>query len=145
MPAQAKPRQRFDRSPHLAGTPAHMARNSVGEVAFRERTGTEDHMDGDEDARIRRRAYELWELEGRSGNPEDHWYRAEQDLRSGSTEPGSTPDPKSSPERSPEAQKFADQVEVATKSRKARSKQTGRAGATGTKKKAAESRRDPVH
>jgi Protein of unknown function (DUF2934) len=30
--------------------------------------------------RIRERAYEVWESEGRSGNPEDHWSRAEQEL-----------------------------------------------------------------
>ena len=30
--------------------------------------------------RIRERAYEIWESEGRCGNPKDHWSRAEQDL-----------------------------------------------------------------
>jgi hypothetical protein len=30
--------------------------------------------------RIRQRAYEIWENEGRTGNPEDHWFRAEQEL-----------------------------------------------------------------
>ncbi len=30
--------------------------------------------------RVRERAYEIWESEGRSGNPEDHWSRAEQEL-----------------------------------------------------------------
>jgi hypothetical protein len=30
--------------------------------------------------RIRERAYAIWESEGRSGNPEDHWSRAEQEL-----------------------------------------------------------------
>jgi len=30
--------------------------------------------------RIRERAYEIWESQGRSGNPEDHWSRAEQKL-----------------------------------------------------------------
>jgi hypothetical protein len=33
-----------------------------------------------QDERIRQRAYEIWESEGRGGNPEDHWVRAEQDL-----------------------------------------------------------------
>ncbi len=43
------------------------------------------------DDRIRQRAYEIWENEGRTGNPEDHWFRAEQELadqgqeRSGAT------------------------------------------------------------
>ena len=27
------------------------------------------------------RAYEIWEREGRSGDPEEHWYRAEQEVR----------------------------------------------------------------
>ena len=33
-----------------------------------------------QDERIRQRAYEIWESEGRAGNPEDHWFRAEQEL-----------------------------------------------------------------
>jgi hypothetical protein len=41
-------------------------------------------MDTLED-RIRRRAYELWEQAGRTGDPEDHWMRAEREL-SGSPE-----------------------------------------------------------
>ena len=36
-------------------------------------------MDTLED-RIRRRAYELWEQGGRTGDPEDHWMRAEREL-----------------------------------------------------------------
>ncbi len=38
-------------------------------------------MDKDLEERIRTRAYEIWEREGRSGNPEDHWLRAERELR----------------------------------------------------------------
>lgn len=30
--------------------------------------------------RIRRRAYELWEQAGRTGDPEDHWLRAEREM-----------------------------------------------------------------
>ena len=37
-------------------------------------------MDNDLEQRIRERAYELWEREGRSGDPEDHWSRAEREL-----------------------------------------------------------------
>ncbi len=33
-----------------------------------------------QDERIRQRAYEIWENEGRTGNPEDHWFRAEREL-----------------------------------------------------------------
>jgi hypothetical protein len=38
-------------------------------------------MENDLEPRIRQRAYEIWESEGRSGNPEDHWSRAEQELK----------------------------------------------------------------
>jgi len=31
---------------------------------------------------IRHRAYEIWEREGRAGDPHDHWYRAERELKS---------------------------------------------------------------
>jgi hypothetical protein len=33
-----------------------------------------------QDEKIRQRAYEIWESEGRTGNPEDHWFRAQQEL-----------------------------------------------------------------
>jgi hypothetical protein len=33
-----------------------------------------------QDETIRQRAYEIWEREGRTGNPEDHWFRAQQEL-----------------------------------------------------------------
>ena len=35
-----------------------------------------------QDEHIRQRAYEFWENGGRTGNPEDHWFRAEQELSS---------------------------------------------------------------
>ena len=38
-------------------------------------------MDKDLGQKIQERAYEIWEREGCSGDPEDHWYRAEQELR----------------------------------------------------------------
>lgn len=37
-------------------------------------------MNDDRQDRIRRRAYEIWERDGRSGDPEDHWREAEQEL-----------------------------------------------------------------
>ena len=40
-------------------------------------------MDKDLSQRIQERAYEIWEREGCSGDPEDHWYRVEQELRDG--------------------------------------------------------------
>ena len=36
-------------------------------------------MESQED-RIRRRAYELWERAGQTGDPEDHWLEAEREL-----------------------------------------------------------------
>jgi hypothetical protein len=38
--------------------------------------------------RIRERAYEIWQREGHSGNPEDHWFRAEQELKDAGTPQG---------------------------------------------------------
>ena len=37
-------------------------------------------MHQDLERRIRERAYEIWEREGRSGDPEDHWLSAEHEL-----------------------------------------------------------------
>ena len=34
--------------------------------------------------RIRRRAYEIWERVGQTGDPEDHWLEAERELTTGS-------------------------------------------------------------
>ena len=33
-----------------------------------------------QDEKIRQRAYEIWENEARTGNPEDHWFRAQREL-----------------------------------------------------------------
>jgi Protein of unknown function (DUF2934) len=32
---------------------------------------------GELEEKIRARAYEIWERQGRTGNPEDHWLQAE--------------------------------------------------------------------
>src|SRR5215210_8064544 len=37
-------------------------------------------MTDDFQTKIRNRAYEIWERDGRSGNPEDHWLEAEREL-----------------------------------------------------------------
>ena len=44
---------------------------------------------GDREDKIRVRAYEIWERQGRTGDPEDHWFEAERELRAeeASTEP----------------------------------------------------------
>jgi Protein of unknown function (DUF2934) len=44
-----------------------------------ERAGASEHI-------IRQRAYEIWESEGRSGDPQDNWHRAERELSD--TRPG---------------------------------------------------------
>ena len=33
------------------------------------------------DEKIRMRAHEIWERQGRTGNPEDHWFEAERELK----------------------------------------------------------------
>jgi hypothetical protein len=45
-------------------------------------------MERDLEQRIRERAYEIWENEGRSGDPQDHWWRAEQELKDAGTNQG---------------------------------------------------------
>ena len=45
----------------------------------------QEDQSGMSQEKIRQRAYEIWEREGRSGDPEDHWYRAEREL-SGTTQ-----------------------------------------------------------
>ncbi len=37
-------------------------------------------MDHDDEDKTRTRAYEIWEREGRGGDPRDHWRQAEQEL-----------------------------------------------------------------
>ena len=39
-----------------------------------------DAMDSREE-RIRARAYEIWERQGRTGSPDDHWFGAERELK----------------------------------------------------------------
>jgi len=39
-----------------------------------------DRQSGVDEEAIRQRAYEIWEGEGRAGDPHDHWYRAEREL-----------------------------------------------------------------
>ena len=35
----------------------------------------------DWEEKVRLRAYEIWERQGRTGNPFDHWHEAERELR----------------------------------------------------------------
>ena len=44
------------------------------------------------DEKIRMRAYEIWERQGRTGHPEDHWFEAERELRAEDEPPGSAQD-----------------------------------------------------
>jgi Protein of unknown function (DUF2934) len=45
-------------------------------------------MDETLEDRIRKRAYEIWEHAGRSGDPEDHWLEAEREIKG---EPSAAP------------------------------------------------------
>jgi pyocin large subunit-like protein len=45
-----------------------------------------DRQSGASEESIRQRAYEIWENEGRAGDPHDHWYRAERELNGSSQE-----------------------------------------------------------
>ncbi len=40
---------------------------------------------GNREEEIRVRAYEIWEHQGRSGSPEDHWLEAERELKAEET------------------------------------------------------------
>ncbi len=54
-------------------------------------------MDKDHSQRTQERAYEIWEQEGRTGDPEDHWFRAEQEAKgskSGDASQGKTAEDK---------------------------------------------------
>ena len=51
----------------------------LGRQIFDEPSGSNQHT-GPSEERIRQRAYEIWESEGRSGDPQDHWHRAEREL-----------------------------------------------------------------
>jgi Protein of unknown function (DUF2934) len=96
-------------------------------------------MDHERDTRIQERAYELWERAGQSGPAEDHWVQAEQELGAGTPEAGGAVSHEAPPAPSDDAQKMAEQVEVAIAARPFRSKQTGRSGQTAEKKPAPKS------
>ncbi len=51
----------------------------LGRQIFDDTSGN-DQRSGPSEERIRQRAYEIWEREGRSGDPQDHWYRAQREL-----------------------------------------------------------------
>ncbi|MEE1656219.1 DUF2934 domain-containing protein [Microvirga sp. CF3062] len=54
----------------------------LGRQIFDESNGShqKDQQSCASDEAIRQRAYEIWEREGRAGDPEDHWYRAEREM-----------------------------------------------------------------
>jgi hypothetical protein len=49
----------------------------------------ENQQSSTSEERIRQRAYEIWESEGRAGDPHDHWYRAERELNQSQPEQSS--------------------------------------------------------
>ncbi len=56
-------------------------------------------MENDLNQRIQERAYAIWEREGRSGDPEDHWFRAEQELKGAASRDGDAPGAKLSEDK----------------------------------------------
>ncbi len=56
-------------------------------------------MENDLNRRIQERAYEIWEREGRSGDPEDHWLRAEQELKGAASKDRNDPEAKPSEDK----------------------------------------------
>jgi hypothetical protein len=51
-------------------------------------------MDNREE-KIQMKAYEIWERQGRSGSPEDHWFEAERELRAEEQPTETTPQDRS--------------------------------------------------
>jgi len=47
----------------------------------------------DRETRIRLRAYEIWERQGRTGDPEDHWLEAEREITATEGSRGATDAP----------------------------------------------------
>jgi hypothetical protein len=48
---------------------------------------------------VRERAYAIWEREGRSGNPHEHWAQAEQELAATIIEGGKSADEKAAEDK----------------------------------------------
>jgi hypothetical protein len=44
------------------------------------------------DEKIRMKAYEIWERQGRTGSPDDHWFEAERELRAEEGQQGASQD-----------------------------------------------------
>jgi hypothetical protein len=82
---------------------------------------------GETNERIRLRAYEIWETEGRSGDAHDHWLRAEREIRGEiRTKPDQAAEGKFQP-LSEDAAKMREQVNVAMNAQCAfEANQTGR-------------------
>jgi Protein of unknown function (DUF2934) len=59
----------------------------LGRQIFDDTSG--GRQSGASEEAIRRRAYELWERDGRAGDPHDHWYRAERELNQSQPEQSS--------------------------------------------------------
>jgi hypothetical protein len=63
--------------------------SDLGHRALKGSGGSEHH-----EQRVRERAYQIWERDGGSGDPEDHWYRAERELKNASAGPHNPGQPK---------------------------------------------------
>ena len=60
----------------------------LGRQIFDDTSGEQrkDQPSGANEEAIRQRAYQIWENEGRAGDPHDHWYRAERELNRSQSE-----------------------------------------------------------
>jgi Protein of unknown function (DUF2934) len=83
--------------------------------------------------RVRRRAYQIWESEGRSGNAEEHWLRAEREIRGAPQSNDRDEAQGNSQPPSEDAGKMAEQVKTAMHGRTARANPTKRVRTAGEK------------
>jgi hypothetical protein len=64
----------------------------------------------DWEEKVRLRAYQLWERQGRTGNPYDHWHEAERELRAEETAGTSQDRPEATVEEATPAEAVATQA-----------------------------------
>ncbi len=78
----------------------------LGRQIFDDPSGRQkDQPSGGSEESIRQRAYEIWEREGRAGDPHDHWYRAERELNASQPEQSFATAENASPAAAAEAEK----------------------------------------
>ncbi len=91
----------------------------LGRQIFDDTSGSHPSSAGEE--ALRQRAYELWEREGRAGDPHDHWYRAERELNAGQPEPSFATVENAPPAAAAEAAEAVSEQPAPKKTRRKRS------------------------